>query len=165
MIDDDNISCQLPRTDLASNLSDSAYASALTRQAQLVSRIAKRLSEALNRPPDVLARTMLELDESLDSLKTFLQQFVDFESPVDNCKAGANLSLQQSIHIRMAHYIAVFDLHTTLTYPWSQRILGQAAYEILRDQIQRSMEIVAKTARDAILATQFLRLDATTSIL
>ncbi|KAH7068618.1 fungal-specific transcription factor domain-containing protein [Paraphoma chrysanthemicola] len=165
MIDDDLVNCHLPQNNPSGGFSSSTYVIALTRHARLASQIAKRLSQAINQPPDALARTISELSVSLDSLKCFLQQFLDVDRPTDHCKPGANLDLQQVTYIRMAYYVAVFDLRTTLTYPWSQQLLSQTDHETLRVQVQKSTEIVAKTARDAILSTQFLRLDATTSIL
>ncbi|KAM5346085.1 hypothetical protein ACJ41O_009090 [Fusarium nematophilum] len=121
--------------------------------------------ETQQQSAELLVKTVAELDQKLKALERFIQQLVDLDSPLESCRPGADIDLQQAVYLRMAYYITVLDVHTPLTYPWSQRLFHLAGNPDLRDQVQASSEIVIKTARKVILATQFVRLDATTSIL
>lgn len=167
MIDDDQINCQMPHSALAEVSSTSTYAVALVKLAQMASLISKRLTciETLQQSADHLVKAVVELNQRLMELETYLQQLVDLASPLEPGKPGAGLDLQQAMYIRMAYYITVLDIHTPLTYPWSQQLFNLMSNLHLRDQVQTSSELVIQTARRAIQATQFVRLDGTTSVL
>ncbi|KAH7110699.1 hypothetical protein EDB81DRAFT_926799 [Dactylonectria macrodidyma] len=167
MIDDDQISCPLPHTEPTDDSLVPKYSLALIKLAQMSSLTAKRLNhiETQQQSAAFLVETVGELDQKLKTLQRFVQQLVDLNSPLESCKPGADIDLQQAVYLRMAYYIAVLDVHTPLTYPWSQRLFNLAGSPDLRSQVQTSLDIVIQTARRAILATQFVRLDATTSIL
>ncbi|KAM5383740.1 hypothetical protein ACJZ2D_001729 [Fusarium nematophilum] len=167
MIDDDQISCPMPHMDPLEESSGPRYSLALIKLAQMSSLTSKRLTfiETQQQSAELLVKTVAELDQKLKALERFIQQLVDLDSPLESCRPGADIDLQQAVYLRMAYYITVLDVHTPLTYPWSQRLFHLAGNPDLRDQVQASSEIVIKTARKVILATQFVRLDATTSIL
>jgi hypothetical protein len=165
MIDDEQVSCPVFPVEPASRPMTATYSIILKKQAQLVSLILKRISQTSQQSPETFANTMMELCEHLEAFKDFAKELIDVDLPLEVCKAEDMINTQQASYVRMGYYISVFDVHTILTSPWSYKLLSPRAQNALRSQVQKSTEIVAKTARNAILATQFLRLDATTSIL
>lgn len=164
---DGDITCGLPSANAQSTSKSPVFCVAIIKLAQMTSQITSKLSkfETTQQSPEKLLETISVLESQIAELKYFLQQFVDLESPLDAGNEGVSLTLQQAIYIRMAYYIAVFDVHTTLTYPWSRKVLLFADKPEIEVRVRHSETIVAKTARNAIQATQFLRLNAATSLL
>ncbi|RSL87757.1 hypothetical protein CEP52_015423 [Fusarium oligoseptatum] len=167
MIDDDQISCSLPQKDHGEGSSNSQFAITVIKLAQMSSLTSKRLTliETHQQSAEVLVRTVTELDQKLKTLASHIQKVVDLDSPLEPGKPGQDIDLQQAIYIRMAYYTIVLDVHTPLSYPWSQRLFNLQGDPDLQLQVQASSETVIQTARKAAMATQFVRLDACTSIL
>ncbi|KAF4453500.1 Transcription factor [Fusarium albosuccineum] len=167
MIDDDQITCLLPQTGNGKGSSSSFYAIALIKLAQMSSLTSKRfaLVETQQQSAELLVRIVIELGQKLKTLASHIERAVDLESPVELCQRSREITLQQAIYLRMAYYITVLDVHTPLTYPWSQRLSNIAGNPDLHFQVQVSSDIVVQTARKLVMTTQFVRLDASTSIL
>lgn len=167
MINDDQISCSLPQKDHCESSSNSRYAITLIKLAQMSSLTSKRLTlmETNQQSAEVLVRTVAELDQKLKTLASHIQKVVDLDSPLEPGKSGQDIDLQQAIYIRMAYYTIMLDVHTPLSYPWSRRLFNLQGDPDLQLQVQASSETVIQTARKAAMATQFVRLDACTSIL
>lgn len=167
MIDDDHISVQIPDSNPPGTSSYHIYSIALIRLARMASLISKKFShlETIQKPQDLIIQTIAELNENLESLKEFVERLVDLDSPLEPCRQGINIDLQQAIYIRMAYYVVVLDTHAPVSYPWSLRILKLADHPQLQAQVQSSAETVVKTSRNIILGAQFIRLDASTAIL
>lgn len=111
-----------------------------------------------------LVQTVRELDKRLEALKDSLQQTVPLDSPVDPSNLPPGLCLDQVLYIRFAYYSTVFDIHTPLTYPWSQVIFYSKQQPNLHTQVTRSVQIVAETSRATILATKYIHIDPNTSV-
>lgn len=169
MISDDDITCELPSCDGQSGPASPVFFTALIKLAQLTSSSTRKISkiETRQQSPGALLEILSALESQLAELKNFLQQFVDLKSPLDHDHSGTNLTMQQAIYIRMAYNIAVFNVHTVLTYPWYRRLLSRDMIDNpeLPIRIRHSESVVVEAARNMILATQFLRLDASTSLL
>lgn len=163
MIDDGHISYRTPDSNAPPTSSYHVYSIALIRLAQMSSLISKKFShlETMQKPQEPIVQTILELDESLESLK----ELVDLDSPLEPCRQGIDRDMQQAIYIRMTYYVAVLDSHALVLYPWSLRILNLADHPQIQVQVGSSAEMVLKTSRLMILGTQFVRLDTSTSTL
>lgn len=111
--------------------------------------------------PEAWANAVAELDVQHVELGSFLGDLVSLDTPLDNVKLPAGISVQQATYIRLTYFSISLDIHTTLTCPWSQL----REHPTLRSQVHKSADIVARTARAAILATHFIRIDASTPIL
>ena len=167
MIDDGHISYRTPDSNAPPTSSYHVYSIALIRLAQMSSLISKKFShlETMQKPQELIVQTISELTESLESLKEFLDRLVDLDSPLEPCRQGIDIDLQQAIYIRMTYYVAVLDSHALVLYPWSLRILNLADHPQIQVQVGSSAEMVLKTSRLMRLGTQFVRLDTSTSTL
>lgn len=145
---------------------NAVYCNILIRLAQLSSLAAKRLSsvQAFRQRPEILVGAVSELDEELTTLKRSIEPILCLGSPLDLNKLPMGMSLQQTIYLQYAYFNTVFDIHTVLTYPWSQSILGLAQHSTLRSQVERSIHVVAEACREAILATKYIHVDASTPV-
>lgn len=166
MIDDAQMNCQIAPPELTGRPSSSRYCIALKKQALLASKIARMLSLAVQDPTPSLVAAVVDLDKDLANLKEFIRELEDLDVPPNTFRSSSLIKSEQATYLRMAHNVMTFDIHTALTYPWMPTLWSsQAQNTLLLNQIQTSIEAVARTARDTILATQFLNLDATSPIL
>lgn len=162
-INDHEISCQLLRIPPPGASINIEYASTLIKLAQMMSVVAEK-SFDIDRfasSPEALASAAAELDAQHDELGASLRDLVSLDVPLDCVKLPANMTLQQATYIRLMYFVIGMNIHTALTCPWSQLRKNPA----LLSQVQKSTDIVARTARAAILATHFIRIDASTPVL
>ncbi|KAJ2905583.1 hypothetical protein MKZ38_004877 [Zalerion maritima] len=166
IIDDDDINCQVPTVAPPSSSVNLFYCNTLIRLAQLSSLVAKRLSsvQAFRQGPEALVRTVGELNEKLVVIKRSIEPILSLSDPLDLSKLPHSVSFQQAVYLQYTYYNTVFDIHTVLTYPWSQSILGLTQHPALRTQVERSTEMVARSCRDAILATKHICIAACTPL-
>lgn len=168
VIDDDHITSHEPQFQASEPAGDATYSTALIKLARTISSVTRRLTsvETCRPSPEALTSTMLTLEDELEELKGYLGQFVDLDAPLRPLRHDTCLDLQQALYLCMSYYIIVFEIYSPVTYPWAQRSLDVRSSKLtLQKQIQKSITLTAKTARNAILATQFLQVDATSSIL
>lgn len=167
MIDDDDINCQVPTTAPPQSSMNVFYCRTLIALAQSSSNVAKKLSsvQAFRQGPERLVEIVSELDEQLNDLKRSLHPSLCLGSTWDPLNLPEGMSLQQVVYIQYAYYGVLFDIHTALTCPWTQSILDLTQQPALRHQVERSNHIVAQSCRDAILATKYINLDASTPLL
>jgi len=139
----------------------------LIKFAQLSSAVVSKLSSvrAFRQKPEVLVKTVCELDEQLHTLKSSVQPILTLDTPLDAVGSlPSGITLQQALYLHFAYYCTILDIHTALTLPWSRSILGLTRHHPLADQIKKSAGIVAKTSRIAILATKHVHIDANTPV-
>lgn len=129
---------------------------------QLCSLVGKSLSsaQAFRQNPAELLRTVRYLDEKVRVLGEEVEHVLPMKRPLDPSHLPGNLSLQLAMALHFTYYGLLFDIHTTLTYPWSRGIISLRQHPSFRDQVERSYSIVAKASRDVILASRHIPLDA-----
>lgn len=103
-----------------------------------------------------------ELDAQLEALKRSKEKVFLLDSPFNLLHPPANMSFQQAKYLQYAYYNTVLDIHTALATPWSQKALGLIHDLSLEQQVTMSTQKVARTCRDAILATQDIHIEAST---
>ena len=111
-----------------------------------------------------MVRSVAELDEQLEALKSSMDPTIlDSTRPKSSLLPSA-MSPQQIAYLRSALFSLTLDMHTSLTYPWSRSMLGLTPCAPLREQVNRSTQIVAETCRKAILASEHVQFDASTPV-
>jgi hypothetical protein len=140
------------------------YFSILIRLARLSSVVSKRLStvRAFQQGAELLVRSVAELDEQLNALKRSVNPILLLDSPIKLNRLPAGMTLQQAMYLRCGFYNITLDIHTALTYPWSRSMLGFTPHAVLRNQVEKSTQLVAETCRNALLATEHVHFDAST---
>lgn len=139
-----------------------AACTVLIKLHRLCSLVGKSLSsaKAFRQNPTDLLQTVTCLDEKVRALGEEVEVVLSMKTPLDPSCLPRNLSLKLALALHFTYYSLLFDIHTTLTYPWSRGIISLRQHPSFRDQVERSYSIVAKASREAILATRNVPLDA-----
>jgi hypothetical protein len=134
------------------------YFGILLKLAQLQSLVAKRLSsvQAYRRGAASLVKSVSELDEALKALHLSIEPKLVLSGPLDFKSMPVDMSLQQTLYLKYFYFNMVLDIHTALTFPWSRSTLGLTEHLALRNQLRKSMNVVAETCRNSILTTQHI---------
>lgn len=165
--DDASISCQIPTEAPPGSSVDVVYCNMLIRFSQLSSYVIKHLSsaDAFQRPTGEIIHIVTTLDQELRTLKESMKYLFCVDAPIDPSALPSFITLNQALHLQFAYYNLLSDIHTTLTYPWSQAMLQPTDNPDHQKQVDLSVSIVADAARALILATKWVHLDANTPIL
>lgn len=166
IIDDGEVSCQMPTVPMVGSSANLFYCDTLVRLAQLSSLACKRAFsyQAFHRGAKSLVEAVGELHILLQDLKSSILHIFNLDAPVDPSNLPSLLSLHQVVYLQYAYFNTVLDIHTVVALPWSQNMLGLRSEPSLSSQLERSTQIVAKTCQDAILATKNIHLDASTPL-
>jgi hypothetical protein len=167
MLNDDEISCEWPTAHPSTTPIKKVFCTSLIKLAQLISLVTQRTCsvEAFRQPPQVLVTMVADLDRRKSLFEDFMQQYLSLDTPTGLPVHGSGLDVQQGIYIRLMYYILISAIHTILTNPWSRSALNFKDCPDAKQQVEHSTEVVAKASRDAILAFQYIVIDATTPIL
>lgn len=162
IIDDEEINCQIPTSGASYCLMNFPARLVLVDLHQLCSFVGKSLSSAraFRRNPTELLQMVTFLDEKARVHGEAVERVLSMKSALDPSSLPADLSLKVALALHFTYYGLLFDIHTTLTYPWSRGIISLRQHPSFRDQVERSYSIVAKTSRDVILASRHIPLDA-----
>jgi hypothetical protein len=128
--------------------------------------VSKRLStvRAFQQGALLLVRSVAELDEQLNTLKLSVDPILFLDSPVKLNGLPLGMTFQQNLYLRYGFFNITLDIHTALTYPWRRSMLGLTPYTAIRNQVEKSTQVVAETCRNAILATEHIHFDASTPV-
>ncbi|KIW86779.1 uncharacterized protein Z519_12565 [Cladophialophora bantiana CBS 173.52] len=167
IMDDDEISCQVPLSSLSGRPSDTLYCHTLIKMMQLASAAKKRLSSvrALKQPTEQLLKTIRSLKKDLAELRCSVQQKICLDDPIDVSRLPGGLTLRQAQSLQSHYFCLVLDINTPLTYPW----LGVSAYVAdnmaAAAQVEASFNEVAQVSRSGILASRQINIDGGCSAL
>ncbi|EXJ70411.1 uncharacterized protein A1O5_06479 [Cladophialophora psammophila CBS 110553] len=166
LIDDDDVSCQVPTSAPPDSTVNIEYCNTLIRLSRLSSLVSKRLStvQAFQQGAEALVRSVAELDEQLNVLKRSIDPIISCPSAPCPTQLPSRMTPQQIMYLRGAIQSITLDIHTSLTYPWSRSMCGLTPHAALRDQIETSTQVVAEICRQAILGTEHIRFDASTPV-
>lgn len=167
MINDDDINCEAPTIAPTDSTVSLFYCRTLVSLVQLSSLVAKDISsvQAFRNGPETLALTVSELDRKFAAMQNSIQPILDLSRPANRGHLPDSLSSQHVVYLQYAYFSTLLDIHTALTCPWIQDILGLTQHATLSAQIERSTQIVAQACRDAILITRHIEIDASTPLL
>ena len=155
-MDDEVMNCDIPTSaPLNFSMHFSGY-TILIKLHRLCSLVWNSLSsaKAFRKKPEELIQTVDDLDHRIRLLAEEIEKLVPLKSALDPSRLPENLSLTMALAIQFTYFGLLFDIHTTLTYPWSRGIISLRQHPSFRLQVERSYSVVAKASRDIILARQ-----------
>jgi Fungal specific transcription factor domain len=166
IIDDDEISSQLPTITLPGSSLNLKYCNTLISLAQLSSLAAKRLSsvQAFRTGAELLVKSVADLGEQLTALKRSIEPILSFDFSSNFGRATFGMSPKQIIYLQYSYFNTALNIHTFLTCPWIWGLLGSTPHLSLRSQLEKSTQIVAEICRTAIVATEHIHFDASTPV-
>ncbi|KAH8691680.1 fungal-specific transcription factor domain-containing protein [Talaromyces proteolyticus] len=167
IIDDDEISSQVPEKALSGQLGDTIYCHVLIQLIRLCSTTKKRLSsaQALRQTPAQLIETIRNLNQELDGLKRSIQPDFALDAPLETSQLPKGMTLRQAQSLQSHYFSLVLDINTPLAYPWSGVHTSIDQDMAALAQIGASCDAVARASRAAILATRQIRVDASCTAL
>lgn len=161
-MEDEEINCEIPTLAPSHCSMHVAACTILIKLHQLCSLVGKSLSsaKAFRQGPVELLLTVRNLDEKLHALGEEVERIVPLSSLPDPTRLPSNLSLTLALVIHFTYHDLLFDIHTTLTYPWSRGIISLRQHPSFRGQVERSYSVVAKACRAIVLANRHIPIDA-----
>lgn len=119
--------------------------------------------------PEAVVSEVWELHNRLIGLRTSMDSSLYgtgslFEGPI-NTQRPFKMSAMQIIYLRYTYYSALLDVHTTLTYPWSQGVFDLERHPAIRSQVDQSSQVLAETCRAALLTTKHVNVCADTPLM
>ncbi|PQE06909.1 Fungal specific transcription factor domain-containing protein [Rutstroemia sp. NJR-2017a BBW] len=167
IIDDDDISCSLPSTQVSDSTTRIEPLIYIAQHARISSRIAKQLASGKSfrqthaKTLEVIQELNTELQEWRDSLPPFLQP----DAPTTrHGKRPQNINEYHVMYLRYAYYGSIIAIHSILTHPWNSSLFGSGQSSALQDRISISSHLVVNAARGIILDTDAIHITASTPI-
>jgi hypothetical protein len=161
-IDDDNISCAIPTAIVSDSTIDIELFTHAIHHAQISSEISRRLVSV-----SAFRRTPLELIEKVSSLHQSLEEWRaqlpchlqpgTLRNPLKLSNAKNNINFT---HIYFAYYGSLMAIHTVFAYPWITAMFGPDPALAIHEQASVSTSIAAEAARNIILTTRYIDMDA-----
>jgi len=105
-------------------------------------------------------QTVNDLDRRVRLLGKEVEKIFLINGSLDPSRLPGELSLTLALAVYFTYNDLLFDIHTTLTYPWSRGIISLRQHPSFRSQVERSHSVVAKACRDIILTSRHVPLDA-----
>lgn len=162
VIDDDDISCEIPSEVCPDSTIDMQACTGLIRHAQISSRISKDLTsvKAFQQSPSEFLQTAIALDSQLREWRRSLPVTL---RPADKLMAFQTQSHGKdfsTIHIHYAYYGSLMAIHTMIAYPWIRStVLDHDTNAASKKQTISSSNIVAGAARNIIVIARSLGID------
>ncbi|KAM3154891.1 hypothetical protein ABEW05_004608 [Botrytis cinerea] len=167
IIDDDDISCPFPNSQLANNTSHIDPFIYIVQHAQISSRIAKQLAsgKSFRQTHTKTLEVIQELKKELQEWRDTLPQFLQPDAPTRrHGKRPDNINMYHVMYLRYAYYGSIMAIHSILTHPWNSSLFGSGQSLALRNRISISSHAVVNAARAIILDTDAIHVDASTPI-
>ncbi|EXJ68312.1 uncharacterized protein A1O5_08927 [Cladophialophora psammophila CBS 110553] len=165
MIDDDDISCQVPCSAPGGGFLNINYCQISIKLAQWSSLASRRIStkDVSRKGPQAFAGSIREINEQLASWCESIKGFIDFNSDIGLSRLPEGLTLQQTVQLYFSYYNLVLEIQSTLILPWSKALFNPTDQEVLRPEFEKSAEIAVEVCRKAILTTKHVRINADVS--
>ena len=162
MIDDDDISCQIPTERVNGTTVDLQILSAIVKHAQISSSIFKRLAsvKALRQPPQEICDAVHEMDRTLQQWRESLPQYLRIGAPIEPSDFPSNIKVSHVLHLQSAYYSSVLAIHTRFTFPWASNTSARNRSPALRNAMELSAKTVADASRNIILTSRCIKVDA-----
>ena len=98
----------------------------------------------------------MQIQQWRESLPPFLDPF----APIKMYELPQNVHPYHVMYMRYAYFGSVMAIHSIFTYPWNRAVFGTDQTPGLRNQASLSTNIVVEAARNIILATKYVDIDA-----
>ncbi|TGO36848.1 hypothetical protein BHYA_0113g00210 [Botrytis hyacinthi] len=167
IIDDDDISCPFPSTQLANNTTHIDPFIYMIQHARISSRIAKQLASgrSFRQTHSKTLEVIQELNKELQEWRDTLPQFLQPDAPTTrHGKRREYINMYHIMYLRYAYYGSIMAIHSILTHPWNSSLFGSGQSSALRSRILISSHAVVNAARAIILDTDAIHVDASTPI-
>ncbi|TGO62275.1 hypothetical protein BOTNAR_0116g00120 [Botryotinia narcissicola] len=167
IIDDDDISCPFPSTQLADNTTHIDPFIYIIQHARISSRIAKQLASgrSFRQTHSKTLEVIHEFNKELQEWRDTLPQFLQPDAPTTRLgKCPEYINMYHVIYLRYAYYGSIMAIHSILTHPWNSSLFGSGQSPVLRSRISISSHAVVNAARAIILDTDANHVDASTPI-
>ncbi|KAK5051556.1 hypothetical protein LTR84_003208 [Exophiala bonariae] len=164
IIDDANISCQIPSSIPPGSTIDLEFLTAMIAHAQISARICKKLLtvSAFRQPPADIIEVMDQLIYQLEHWKDSLPTALSDDLPGTVVQLSNTRRLNKILYLKFAYYGSLTAIHTIFFFPWISAICDIDPHNKTHsEQIANSTRIVADTARSIIRATRSMQVNAT----
>ncbi|KAL3249815.1 hypothetical protein ABHI18_011498 [Aspergillus niger] len=164
VIDDEDITCQLPITTPPTCTDDLGCFKYMVKHAQISSRITKRLAtgSVFRQTPTQILQTVHELDLELQEWRDSLPSYLHPDKPISHDQFPRSLHPYHALYLRYSYFGSVMAIHSIFTLPWNNAIFGDGSIPVLHKQISLSSYIVVNAARSIILTLNCAQIDAST---
>lgn len=161
MIDDDDVSCQIPTKTVAGSSIDMEIFTNVIKHAKISSQISRRLGsvKALHSSVTELIGAVAELNDQLQQWYGTLPAHLKLIVGKGSSPLASPTRLKYLMYLHNAYYGGLMAIHTIFTYPWISALFGKMKSQILRDQILASTNANAEAARKTILASRYIGVD------
>ncbi|EWY89745.1 hypothetical protein FOYG_07412 [Fusarium oxysporum NRRL 32931] len=154
ILDDDDISCEIPTTIPAGGTMDVTLCTAYVKHAQICSQILKRLysAQALDKSPETMFREVEFVENKLSEWRDHLPGHLPMDSDAFVHLQGSYKVKANIIRLHRAYYGSIVALHANFHYPWicSRIISADTNNNHLRDAVARSSSHTAEAARQIL---------------
>ena len=162
MIDDDDIDCPFPTFAPDGSLHGAEILEHIIYHAQISSAVMKDLISVKGRrkPPSVMAKTVQELDARLEMWRNNLPQYLKPTLPLQTQNLAAGLHVEHKLWFYLAYYGTLSAIHSVFACPWNSPTDNVEPDNVVQEQMDRSVLLVADAARKVILVTRSITVDA-----
>ncbi|OJJ68239.1 hypothetical protein ASPBRDRAFT_321459 [Aspergillus brasiliensis CBS 101740] len=163
VIDDEDITCQLPTTTPPTCTDDLGCFKYMVKHAQISSRITKRLAtgSVFRQTPTQILEAVHELDLELQEWRDSLPSYFHPDKPISHDELPRSVHPYHALYLRYAYFGSVMAIHSIFTLPWNNSLFDESL-PALQEQISLSSYIVVNAARSIILTIPCAQIDAST---
>ncbi|GKZ38319.1 hypothetical protein AbraIFM66950_010449 [Aspergillus brasiliensis] len=163
VIDDEDITCQLPTTTSPTCTDDLGCFKYMVQHAQISSRITKRLAtgSVFRQTPTQILQAVHELDLELQEWRDSLPSYFHPDKPISHDDLPRSIHPYHALYLRYAYFGSVMAIHSIFTFPWNNSLFDER-FPALQEQISLSSYIVVNAARSIILTIPCAQIDAST---
>lgn len=159
MLDDEDISCEIPTSIPAGSTLDISICTAYIRHAQVCSQMMKRLfsPQSLNQSADNLFSEVEVFENKLTEWRLRLPDHIPLDADALLNLSGPHRVKANIIRLHRAYHGSVIALHANFHYPWiSSGILKvDVNNNSLRDPVMRNSGRVADAARQILASLKY----------
>ncbi|KAK2123311.1 fungal-specific transcription factor domain-containing protein [Fusarium oxysporum II5] len=154
IIDDDDVSCEIPTTIPAGSAMDVTLCTAFVKHAQICSETLKRFYSAQghDKSPETRFREVEYVESKLSEWRDHLPDHVPVDSAALVRLQGSYKVRANIIRLHRAYWGSIIELHASFHYPWicSRIIIANKNNNYFRDAVARSSTHTADAARQII---------------
>ncbi|KAJ3547726.1 hypothetical protein NM208_g1363 [Fusarium decemcellulare] len=161
-IDDDYVSCPVPKKWKGGNAQSFDFFTKTVTIAQISSAVVKQLntSKAIKDSPETTLAIVQELDGRLRKWRESLHDAYRTSPYFRTEELPPGVQVFHVLYFHFSYYVLLIAIHGVFCYPWNRPDLQNSKKPGIHAQIQRSTEVVADASRQIILAVQRVEIHA-----
>ncbi|KAF9887171.1 hypothetical protein FE257_010425 [Aspergillus nanangensis] len=152
VLDDADISCELPTEIPAGSTIDIEAFSAIVKHAKICSDMFKQLfsARAFSQPLESIFANMQGVSESLQQWRNALPPSLQLERTPDEAMGTSPKRNCDRVRVRSAYYGSIIALHASIHYPWVRSLLLLRTETSFSDRISNSSALAAMASREIL---------------